>query len=67
MVMTPAILLFTPIFLPVATELGIDPIYIGIMELPNLCMPLFIAMAIALIMVTYIPSLSLWLPELFAF
>ena len=28
--MTPAVLIFTPIFLPVVTELGMDPIHFGI-------------------------------------
>lgn len=34
--MTPAVLIFTPIFLPVATELGMDPIQFGIMMVLNL-------------------------------
>ena len=95
--MTPAVLIFTPIFLPIAIELGIDPIHFGIIMVLNLCvglctppvgsvlfvgvgvaktsiasvirplMPLFIAMIIALILVTYIPALSMWLPDLFGF
>lgn len=93
--MTPAVLIFTPIFLPVVTELGMDPVHFGIVMILNLCiglctppvgsvlfvgvgvagtsiqkvvrplMPLFIAMLIALIVVTYVPALSLWLPSLF--
>lgn len=93
--MTPAVLIFTPIFLPVVTELGMDPTHFGIVMVLNLCiglctppvgsvlfvgvgvagtsiqkvikplLPLFIAMIIALIIVTYVPSLSLWLPSLF--
>ncbi|MTI16315.1 TRAP transporter large permease [Rhodobacteraceae bacterium RKSG542] len=35
--MTPALLIFTPIFLPVATELGMDPVHFGIMMTYNLC------------------------------
>ena len=35
--MTPAVLIFTPIFLPVAVELGMDPIHFGIMMILNLC------------------------------
>jgi TRAP-type C4-dicarboxylate transport system permease large subunit len=92
--MTPAVLIFTPIFLPVVTELGMDPIHFGIIMVLNLCvglctppvgsvlfvgvgvagttiqkvirplLPLFIAMLIALIIVTYVPALSLWLPRL---
>jgi len=95
--MTPAVLIFTPIFLPVVTELGMDPTHFGIVMVLNLCiglctppvgsvlfvgvgiagttiqkiikplLPLFIAMIIALLLVTYIPGLSLWLPRLFGF
>lgn len=93
--MTPAVLIFTPIFLPVVTKLGVDPTHFGIMMVLNLCIglctppvgsvlfvgcgvanisiskvikplvPLFIAMIVALMLVTYIPALSLWLPSLF--
>ncbi|OWW26673.1 hypothetical protein B4Q04_03045 [Zobellia sp. OII3] len=93
--MTPAVLIFTPIFLPVVTKLGLDPVHFGIIMVLNLCIglctppvgsvlfvgvgianttiekvikplfPLFIAMIIALLLVTYIPQLSLWLPSLF--
>ena len=93
--MTPAVLIFTPIFLPVVTELGMDPTHFGIVMVLNLCigvctppvgsvlfvgvgvaettiqkvirplLPLFVAMVIALLLVTYIPALSLWLPGLF--
>lgn len=35
--MTPAVLIFTPIFLPVVTELGISPLHFGIMMVLNLC------------------------------
>ena len=38
--MTPAILIFTPIFLPVAVSLGIDPIHFGIIMVLNLCIGL---------------------------
>lgn len=93
--MTPAVLIFTPIFLPVVTNLGVDPVHFGIMMVLNLCIglctppvgavlfvgcgvagvsiskvikplvPLFIAMVIALLLITYIPELTLWLPQLF--
>lgn len=92
---TPAVLIFTPIFLPVITKLGIDPVHFGIIMILNLCiglctppvgsvlfvgvgvakttiekvvkplLPLFIAMIIALFLVTYIPQLALWLPNIF--
>jgi TRAP-type C4-dicarboxylate transport system permease large subunit len=94
--MTPAVLIFTPIFLPiVTTQLGIDPIHFGIIMVLNLSvglctppvgsvlfigcsvaeikiekvikplLPLFIAMIIVLFLVTYIPEISMWLPQLF--
>ncbi|MBU0640241.1 MAG: TRAP transporter large permease [Planctomycetes bacterium] len=38
--MTPAVLIFTPIFLPVAKNLGLDPIHFGIILIMNLCIGL---------------------------
>jgi len=38
--MTPAVLVFTPIFLPVATGLGMDPVHFGILMIANLCIGL---------------------------
>jgi len=38
--MTPAVLIFTPIFLPVAVSLGIDPVHFGIIMVLNLCIGL---------------------------
>lgn len=38
--MTPAVLIFTPIFLPIVTELGMDPVHFGIMMIFNLCIGL---------------------------
>lgn len=35
--MTPAVLVFTPIFLPVAVGIGLDPIHFGIIMIANLC------------------------------
>ncbi|MGC3965238.1 MAG: TRAP transporter large permease [Rhodocyclaceae bacterium] len=35
--MTPAVLIFTPIFLPVVTEFGMDPIHFGIVMVLNMC------------------------------
>lgn len=91
--MTPAMLIFTPIFLPALVALGMDPIHIGILMIANLCIglctppvgtclfvgcsvgnttlskvvkpliPLFVAMAIGLLLITYVPGLSLWLPN----
>jgi tripartite ATP-independent transporter DctM subunit len=95
--MTPAVLIFTPIFLPVVTSLGIDPTHFGIIMVLNLCiglctppvgsvlfigcgvaktsiasvvrplMPLFLAMIAALMIVTYVPAISLWLPRAFGY
>jgi tripartite ATP-independent transporter DctM subunit len=93
--MTPAVLIFTPIFLPVATELGMSPLHFGIMMVLNLCiglctppvgsilfvgcaiaktsigqivrpmMPMYLAMFIVLLLVTYVPELSEFLPRWF--
>lgn len=38
--MTPAVLIFTPIFLPVVESFGIDPIHFGIIMVLNLCIGL---------------------------
>ena len=38
--MTPAVLIFTPIFLPVVTSLGMDPVHFGIIMVLNLCIGL---------------------------
>lgn len=38
--MTPAVLIFTPIFLPVATAMGIDPVHFGVIMILNLCIGL---------------------------
>ncbi|MBM7455696.1 tripartite ATP-independent transporter DctM subunit [Oceanisphaera litoralis] len=35
--MTPAVLIFTPIFWPIAQEMGLDPVHFGIMMTFNLC------------------------------
>lgn len=95
--MTPAVLIFTPIFLPIVTgpEIGLDPIHFGIIMVLNLCVglttppvgsllfigcsvadigiekvikpliPMFIAMIVVLLLVTYLPDLSLLLPRIF--
>lgn len=38
--MTPAVLIFTPIFLPIALALGIDPVHFGVIMIANLCIGL---------------------------
>lgn len=93
--MSPLIVITTPIFLPVATAFGVDPVHFGVILVLNLgiglCTPpvgavLFVGCAVGrisvwsavrtiwpfygaafvtLMLVTYIPGLSLWLPSLF--
>ena len=95
--MTPAMLIFTPIFLPVATALGVDPVHFGIIMTFNLCigictppvgnalfigssvanvpvqsvirkiLPFYLVLVIALLMVTFMPSLSLFIPSYFGY
>ena len=38
--MTPAVLIFTPIFLPIANALGLDSVHFGIILIANLCIGL---------------------------
>lgn len=38
--MTPAVLIFTPIFLPIVTKLGMSPLHFGIVMVLNLCIGL---------------------------
>ncbi|NJB83959.1 TRAP transporter large permease [Wenyingzhuangia aestuarii] len=93
--MTPAVLIFTPIFLPITTELGLDPVHFGIIMVLNLCiglctppvgtllfigsgvakievskvvkplLPFLAVMIVVLMLVTFIPSISMFLPNLF--
>jgi tripartite ATP-independent transporter DctM subunit len=93
--MSPAVLIFTPIFLPVMENLGMHPVHFGIMIIANLCiglctppvgaclfvgcgvgktsiakvtkpmLPFFAAMFVSLLLISYIPQISMWLPELF--
>ena len=95
--MTPACLIFTPIFLPICQRLGMDSVHFGIMMILNLCIgtitppvgttlfvgvkvgktrienvikPLlyyFAAIFVVLLLVTYIPSISMWLPGLLGY
>ncbi len=92
--MTPAVLIFTPIFWPIAQEMGMDPVHFGIMMVFNLCIgiltppvgsalfigcsvgkvsidkvivqliPFFVVLFLTLMLVTYVPQLSLFLPNL---
>jgi len=90
--MAPIILITTPILLPIATSIGIDPIQYGIMLVLNCgiglltppvgavlfigsgiakrpmekivkeMMPFYLFMVIALLLITYIPAISLCIP-----
>ena len=90
--LTPALLIFTPILLPVVRELGLSDIHFGIIMIANLCigvstppagtclvvgcgvgrttianvtwksLPFVLAMIVALMLTTYLPWLSMWLP-----
>jgi C4-dicarboxylate transporter DctM subunit len=90
---TGIILILAPILLPIATQLGIDPIHLGIIMVVNLeigmvtppvglnlfvtagitgmsimqvvraALPWLSVLLVFLVMVTYIPSISLWLPN----
>jgi tripartite ATP-independent transporter DctM subunit len=93
--MAPMIIICTPIFLPVVTAFGVDPIHFGVILILNAGIGLntppvgsvqFVACAIGkvsigesmktiwpfygasvavLLLVTYVPAFSLWLPSLF--
>jgi len=95
--MAPIILIATPILLPVATSIGINPIQFGIMVVLNCgiglltppvgavlfigsavakrpmekvvraTMPFYLCMLVALLLITFIPQISLWLPSLFGY
>jgi tripartite ATP-independent transporter DctM subunit len=95
--LTVGIFMFTPIFLPVVTNLGINPVHFGIIMVVNLCIglctppvgsvlfvgvsvakikiqevirplvPLFLALIFVLILITYIPEISMFIPGLFGF
>ena len=90
--LTPAVLIFTPIFLPIANSIGMSPVHFGLMLIMNLgigsvtppvgsCLfvgcgvanvkiegvtkyivPIFIAMVVALFLVTFIPQIPLSVP-----
>ncbi len=91
---TPAILIFTPLFLPIVKTFGMDPVQFGLILVYNLCignitppvgntlfvaikvgktsiakvMPYmlmyYVAILIGLMLVTYVPAVSLGLPML---
>ena len=91
---TSALLIITPILLPVAVQFGVDPLHLGSVIIFNLMIGLMTppmggvifvlssvtgipvervfrgaafylpAMVLVLLLITYIPALTLWLPEL---
>lgn len=93
--MTPAVLIFTPIFLPVVTTLGMDPVHFGIVIVLNLCigictppvgtllfvgsgvakvsvsevikplLPFLAIMVFVLMLISFIPEISMFLPSIF--
>lgn len=93
--MTPAVLIFTPIFLPVVTTLGMHPVHFGIIIVLNLCIgictppvgtllfvgsgvanvsvtkvikslvPFLLIMIAVLMLISFIPEISMFLPNLF--
>jgi len=93
--LTPAVLIFTPIFMPIATQLGMHPIHFAMMIIFNLCigiatppvgtalfvgcsvsgskienvirsiMPFCAVLIVTLLMITFIPEISLFLPRFF--
>lgn len=95
--MAPIILIATPILLPIATAIGIDPIQFGIMMVLNCgiglltppvgavlfigsavgkvkmervvkaTLPFYLCMIIVLLMITFIPEVSLGVPNLFGY
>ncbi|HII4430056.1 TPA: TRAP transporter large permease [Clostridium perfringens] len=92
--LTPAILIFTPIFLPIAKNFGMDSVQFGIMLIFNLCignitppvgntlfigckvgktsieevikylLPFYGGILVVLMLVTFIPEISLFIPKL---
>ncbi|MGJ7488846.1 TRAP transporter large permease [Variovorax sp. ZT4R33] len=92
---TAAITILVPILLPIATQLGVDPIHFGLVMVLNLMigllhppmgmvlfvlarvaglsferttiaiLPWLIPLLLALVVITYVPSLVLWLPKMF--
>ena len=90
----PAILIFTPIFLPIVMNVGVDPVHFGLFAIMNLCVgsitppvgtglyvgasvggvkaeqmlkplvPFYLVILAILLLITYVPELVMWLPNL---
>lgn len=95
--MAPIILITTPILLPIATSIGIDPLQYGMMLMLNCgiglltppvgsvlfigsavakvkmerlvkaTLPFYLCMVVALLLITYVPAVSLTIPRLFGY
>lgn len=89
-----ALVILTPILLPIVVAVGVDPVHFGVILVANLAigfitpplgvnlfvassvgnvrfekivvsvLPFLLSMIICLLVITYIPALSLWLPKL---
>lgn len=94
--MAPIILIATPILLPIAVSIGMDPIQFGIIVILNCgiglltppvgavlfigsavskepmekivkaTLPFYLAMIVTLLLITFVPAISMWLPSLFS-
>ena len=90
---TPAVLIFTPIFLPIVQTWGMHPVHFGLMMIMNLCvgtltppvgailfagcrthnvkieqiikmlLPFFAVIFVSLMLITYVPALSMFIPQ----
>lgn len=93
--MGPAILIFTPILLPIAQKVGYDPVHFGVVMIFNLAIgtitppvgtglfvgagvarvkvetciralgPFYLLLVAILLLVSYVPALTMWLPRYF--
>jgi len=87
------LLIMAPILLPIATQLGIDPVHLGVIMVVNMelgmltppvglnlfvtagitgksigwaikaCLPWLLLMLMCLLVITFVPQISLWLPQ----
>ena len=92
---TAAITILVPILLPIAAQLGVDPVHFGLVMVLNLMigllhppmgmvlfvlarvaklsverttmaiLPWLVPLLVSLVIITYMPSLVLWLPRMF--
>lgn len=90
----PAILIFTPILLPITNSIGVDPVHFGVILVFNLCIgtitppvgtglfvgaqvgeikiekvlkpliPFYIGIVAVLLLITYVPALTMYWPKL---